>query len=159
MNKTLYILCGPPGAGKSHYCETLCYNHSLNHDLEIISRDDIRFSLLRSNDTYFSFEKTVYDIFIKRINDAIKSDNILYIAADATHINKQSRLKLLNKLNLNNVDVIPIWFNTSEKDCQIRNELRTGRRRVPKEVIHQMFLNKTHPKDDNFNYKEIIEIG
>ena len=85
MNKTLYILCGPPGAGKSHYCETLCYNHSLNHDLEIISRDDIRFSLLRSNDTYFSFEKTVYNIFIKELM-MLSNLIIYYILPQMQHI-------------------------------------------------------------------------
>lgn len=159
----LYIMVGPPASGKSTYaknvlmpqCEAPLY----------ISRDEIRFSMLRKNDNYFSKEKKVYDEFVRRIKEAFDNEDeyISDVIADATHINWTSRRKLLAALGMLSgeyswVDVVPIVINTPVKECMERNAKRYERERVPDDGMRQMNRSRTHPKDDPFKYKEIIEI-
>ena len=59
---TLYVLCGIPGSGKSHFCK----NHK--DDAVHVSRDAIRFALLEDDDDYFAHEDEVYEIFWEKIN-------------------------------------------------------------------------------------------
>ena len=62
----LYISCGVPGSGKS----TFLKNHTKPNEA-IISRDEIRFNLLKDGEDYFSHENEVFDKFV---------DNIIYEA-------------------------------------------------------------------------------
>ena len=65
MSKCIKMLCGVAGSGKSTYAkEKLKYG-------EIISRDEIRFSFPISKETYFSYEKEVFNLFINKINKAL----------------------------------------------------------------------------------------
>ena len=59
----LYLMCGIPGSGKSTYAKT---NKDLKY-CKYISRDDIRYSLLKDEDDYFSKEKQVFRTFIAQI--------------------------------------------------------------------------------------------
>ena len=58
----LFINIGLPGSGKSTFCE----NH-MRH-FPIISRDRIRFSLLKDKDAYFSNEKEVFGELLFKID-------------------------------------------------------------------------------------------
>jgi predicted kinase len=62
----------------------------------IISRDRIRFSLLKNEDAYFSNEKEVFEQFCSEIAKWLKKGKSC--VADATHLNITSRARLINKL-------------------------------------------------------------
>lgn len=136
--KTLYLLCGIPGSGKSYWAKNSmkytpygCY----------ISRDEIRFSMLKDGEDYFSHEDEVYDEFVSRIQNAIDDDIYNIIYADATHLNEKSRNKLLNKLkNLEDVAITPINFMTKLEKCIERNNMREGLARVPISSIKRMYI-------------------
>ena len=63
----LYLMCGVPGAGKS----TFLKNHIKEENSAIISRDVIRFSIVKPEEDYFSHEDEVLNIFWEQINKAV----------------------------------------------------------------------------------------
>ena len=62
----LYILCGPSGSGKSTWA-----NSDERQDIAYVSRDNIRLSLLKDGEDYFSHEKEVFKQFVKEIINRI----------------------------------------------------------------------------------------
>lgn len=151
MKSNLIVLVGPPACGKT----TFVKNQSLkgNH----ISRDKIRFSLLEDGESYFGKEDLVFNEYVKQIQESLDAGQRTY--ADATHLNEKSRNKLLDRLNLENVDIYMVVFDTTLKDCLERNSQREGRERVPDAALKRMYLSKTNPKgDQKYRYKEVYEV-
>ena len=139
----LFLMCGCPGAGKSTWLAS-------QGDIYVISRDEIRFSMIGDNDDYFSKEKMVFDTFVKRIQEALDTGKTpTNIYCDATHITKKSRDKLLNALDLSQVENITvIVVRPSLTETLHRNAQRSGRRYVPNYVIRRMYYQFERPEDD-----------
>lgn len=149
----LIILCGPPASGKTHFTKTIT-----NDKVVTVSRDAIRLPLLKEGEKYFSHEKEVYRTFYTLINENLKAGND--VIADATHLNEQSRNKLIRNITVQNVDIIAINFNTSLHKCLDRNKTRAGRERIPEDVLIDMWK-RFEPASHNekYKYKEILEIN
>lgn len=132
MNK-LYIMMGTPGSGKSTWIQ----NHLDEHTVWI-SRDDVRFSMVAEDEEYFSKEKEVFKEYVRRINNAL--ENNYNVFADATHLNKASRNKLLTAINSElNIEIDVVWIKTPLEDCISQNDNRKGTRSfVPRSVIRRM---------------------
>ena len=132
----LYISSGLPGAGKSTFLKKYKGKEEV-----IISRDEIRFSLLKEGEEYFSHEDEVFNIFVQQIVKNIKAGKNVY--ADATHLTPASQIKLLAPILL---DAAPasiqyIYFNIPLAKCFERNEQRSGTiSYCPKGVIRRMSL-------------------
>ena len=152
MRKTLLMLSGIPGSGKSYWAN--CYIKGRENSVCIVSRDKIRFSLLKEDDEYFAKEKQVIKIFAEQIQKALDDDKYQIIIADATHNTYRSRMSLLRRLVLKNVDVIPVCFNTTLEKCLENNSKRTGRENTPEEAIRFAASIRTEPCNDDFDYKE-----
>lgn len=148
--KTLYLMVGIPGSGKSTYVK----NFQTEHGGVIISRDEIRFSMIDIHGDYFAKEKQVFATFVQKIQEALKENDIVY--ADATHISEQSREKLLKALDLTGVSVRAIVLQTPLRDCIYFNSLRTGIKKVPKGVIRRMHYQLEDPANDKRKYDKII---
>lgn len=152
--KKLIILCGIPGSGKSTF---IVKNHNLfGATVKVVSRDVIRFSLIKEDEEYFSKEKDVWKKFIAEIRNGISENEVT--VADATHLNEASRLKLINALggSLKDVDIIPIALNVGYELAAARNENRVGTRAyVPPATIRNMSNNFTIPTFEEYNYKTI----
>ena len=130
----LYISSGLPGAGKS----TFLKKHKANNEV-IISRDEIRFSVLKDGEDYFSHEEEVFHTFVQRIVENITAGTNVY--ADATHLTPSSQLKLLAHvlMEASPAQINYIHFNTPLNICLERNELRKGTiAYCPPEVIRKM---------------------
>ena len=118
MKNKLYLMVGCPGSGKSTYAKRYLTN------AVYISRDDIRFSLVKENEEYFSKEKEVFKVFVNKINNKLRDG--CDVVADATHLNPSSRFKLLANLDLNKnkTEVIAIFIQTPLDVCLRQNENR-----------------------------------
>lgn len=149
----LYILCGPSGSGKSTWA------HTEMQDTMYVSRDEIRFSMVKDDEDYFSHEKEVFGAFVKAIADRILTgcDTI----ADATHLNEFSRRKLTQALDMytTEYEIVYVVFNVDADTCIARNTNREGRAKVPDEVIRSMCRNFKYPSmDEDERVKEIIDV-
>ena len=157
----LFIACGVPGAGQTTFLKNAVKNLKENSNLsvEYVSRDEVRFSMLEESDDYFSKEKEVYKEFCNRIQKAI-DNKVNVIMADATHITRKSREKLLDSLDLTGVNIFCISFEPTLEWCLDRNEERTGQAYVPREVIKRMYKQFEPPREDeNYKYDFIFTIN
>ena len=96
--KKVYLLSGPPASGKSTWVRA-----NITPGSEWISRDNVRFAIVGEDEEYFSHEDEVFDTFINYINQTLEREDIHTIYIDATHLNKRSRNKALNRVKKNNI--------------------------------------------------------
>ena len=129
----LYILCGIPCSGKSTWAKG-CLMDAIH-----ISRDEIRFSILKKGEEYFSHETEVYKEFIYEIAQILMHG--YDVIADATHINHSSREKLTRAIDqyFTEYQIVYVVFPITVETAQERNMMRTGIRQVPTMAIQTMF--------------------
>jgi predicted kinase len=135
----LYILCGPSGSGKSTWARNfILESDRLGSNIRYVSRDEIRYSLLKDGEDYFSHEKEVF----KRFADTLRHTLIdgFDVVADATHLNEFSRRKLTQAIDMyyDNYEIVMIVFNVDADTCIKRNTSRAGRANVPENIIRNM---------------------
>lgn len=136
----LILMCGIPGAGKSTYAKSFITDKDI-----YISRDEIRFSIVKPNEPYFSKERDVFQAFVDAINIALtKAER--YVIADATHISFSSRMKVMSRIKDRNTIVNCIVMDTSLDTAIERNKNRTGRAFVPEETIREMHRSLSYPE-------------
>ena len=149
--RELHLLVGCPGSGKSYFVN--------QQEGMKISRDQIRFAMLKPNDEYFAKEKQVVETFVWEVNEALNSGENVVVWADATHANIKSRADFLNALNIpKNTKLVVEHFNTPLNTCLFRNGLREGRAKVPNGVVRRFFFQKQEPtieEFEKFGFKEI----
>lgn len=138
----LIILIGAPGAGKTTWCK----HYLETHEAEYVSRDEIRFSMVKENEEYFSKENQVYKEFIKKINDALAQNKT--VIADQTSLNKKARAKLINSLKEKPDEIIAVYLKKSLKTILKYNAKREGRCRVPEQSVINMFNAIEKPTKD-----------
>ena len=165
-HKNLWLLAGPPGSGKSTWARKWVENKS---GAVIVSRDDIRFSLLKPEDDYFSREDEVYNTFIQRAQTMLNSPYIKDVLIDATHLSPKARKKMLNALVIpDRANVNCIYFSVPLETCIQRNSKRTGRALVPETALRNMYsgyYTPTHREgfdhiyevDEAGDYREVSE--
>lgn len=143
----LVILCGAPGSGKSWWAG------AHNEEYIWISRDKIRFSILKDGDDYFSHEGEVYRTFVHEI--AFQLNGGKNVIADATHLTKKIRTRLLHNLEflcmMDDVKISFVCFEEPLDTCQARNMQREGRTRVPASVLENMYNAYSRPTKDEYN--------
>jgi predicted kinase len=147
----LIMMVGIPGSGKSTWIKN---NFP---DITPVSRDEIRFELLdeRGGD-YFDYEDEVFDKFIHQIIGSLIADEVTI--ADATHLNKKSRARVLNKVAKFADEIEAIVLNTDLETAIERNDLREGRAKVPRGVIRSMYFSMEMPEEaEGFNKITIIK--
>ena len=157
MKKTLYILIGPAGSGKT----TWIREHATPGTSAHISRDRIRFSMVKEDEYYFSREKEVYMEFVRQICRALAYDTkwVDEIYIDATHLTKKSREKIIREIDsfCPDYDLIAVIIKPELEQCIEQNAQRKGREFVPETVIHNMYKSFQHPYYDDLHYTMIIE--
>jgi len=153
----LYILCGVPGCGKS----TWAWNFIKNDEGTLwASRDEIRYSIIKDNEDYFSHEKEVFRKFVGTIQASLVdgSDTI----ADATHLNEFSRRKLTQSIDMffTDYEIKYVVFNVDLNTCLKRNAQREGRAVVPENIVRNMYRDFRPPTlDEDERAINIIEVS
>lgn len=147
---TLYVMCGIPASGKSTWVR-----NNLTENDKHISRDEIRFSMLKEGEEYFSKETKVFEQFCLDIVSALKKGYNVF--ADATHINRGSRRKLLQQVATYADSIQAIEVPTPVSIALERNEGRKdeGLRYVPPSAIKRMYSQYEEPDYDE-GFDEIL---
>ena len=135
----LFLMMGCPGAGKS----TFLKNRIKKDTSVIISRDTIRFSIVKPNEEYFSHETKVFNSFCWQIRSSLLGSG--KCIADATHLTLASRKKLLNKIDVDDLKVTICYIKTPLSTCLERNSHRVGLSRVPDSAIRRMYYSIEEP--------------
>lgn len=150
----LYLMCGVPGSGKSYWCQ-----NNIPESATYVSRDEVRFSLVKPNEPYFSKENEVFDEFINRIVEGLKYGDVY---ADATHLNRNSRAKTImavKKKGGNPDSIEALVIKCSLDKCIEQNAKRSGRSYVPEDQIEQMFSKFTIPtQNEMINKVWVMEV-
>lgn len=149
----LYILCGMPGCGKSTWVKNRMKENGsiMNHQKwTYVSRDEVRFSMIKEEDDYFSKEKQVFEEFVNRICGGLSDTWVQNVIADATHLNKISRDKLINAIRRKRpnlpLHITMVYFDIPLEVCKFRNAKREGRARVPNDVMDKMYSSLQFPR-------------
>ena len=150
----LYILCGIPGCGKSTWVQKKMSENALSNigtqKWAYISRDEVRFSMIKAEDDYFSKEKQVFQEFVNRICDYLGDTWTENVIADATHLNEISRDKLINTIRRKcphePLNITMVYFDVPLEVCKFRNNKRSGRALVPEHVLEKMYAQLEFPK-------------
>lgn len=133
--KKVYLLAAPAGSGKS----TWISKHYVWDFDSLISRDCIRFNLLKPGDDYFEVEPEVRRQFHADIVECTSpehwSDNVFI---DATHLTKKSR-DFVRKYIHKDAYIIAVSVEVPLHVALERNAQRTGRALVPEKVIRNMY--------------------
>ena len=136
-------MSGLPGSGKSTWVKKQLNNKGGFW----ASRDAMRFSMVREDETYFERENEVFNAWIAQICEALANPMIEDIYIDATHLNDRSREKTLSRLPKENINKITnVVFLVPIETCLERNAQRTGREVVPEDAIRNMQKSFKMPK-------------
>lgn len=145
--KKLFILSGVPGSGKTTWAKRYAEAHSA---VCVCSRDDVRLSVTNSLVPNFKKEPIVYQVWVQRIEDAIKSNKYETIIADATNLQKSNRKELYHIFRDIDIEFIHVIF-----DVPLERALERNRQRiedfVPEHIVEDMYnkFDKT-PSFDNY---------
>ena len=111
-----------------------------------ISRDNIRFSLLKEEEDYFAHENEVRNIFFGAIrNNTFISKDFDTVFIDATHLTPKSRRLTMNHIAPDTYK-IAVSFEVPVEIALERNAHREGRALVPESVIRNMHRSFQRPK-------------
>lgn len=152
--KNIFVMCGIPGSGKSTW---------IKNKLDLfggtwISRDKIRFELLKEGEEYFSHESEVLEDFYKYIKESSLNPNEKDIYIDATHLSPKVRQTTLNAIcKFGEMQIIAVNFDISLNEALKRNEQRSGLAKVPRSVIRRMHSQKVSPGFEE-GFDIIIEV-
>lgn len=139
---SLILMMGVAGSGKTTYAKKMM------KDCDIyISRDEIRFRLVKEDEPYFSKEDEVLQTFIRTIDNALLIAQ-RYVIADATHLNMGSRAKILKNLHNKPDNIYVIYVAVSLQTALERNAQREGRALVPESSIKNMYKSITLPRKE-----------
>lgn len=142
----LMLMTGIPGAGKSTLLKNTTREDCGDY---IVSRDKIRFSLVKEGESYFSKEDEVWEMFIQEIKDNLPKYDTVFV--DATHLNEVSRAKVLRALGsaTKGVTLGSIFVDVPLELALEQNEQRKGTRAyVPQSVIKRMYYTLTPPSEE-----------
>ena len=147
----VWMMIGIAGSDKSSWIQS--HKDMFNEKMKIVSRDAIRFSLLKENESYFSKENEVFKEFIKQIKEGIEHD--VDVIIDATHLNARSRAKVIHSLgdSLKNVEMRAVVITTDVEKAIERDSKREGRAHVGPSPISSMSTTFRKPTlDEGFDY-------
>lgn len=146
MNPLLILVSGPPLTGKSTLIDSL--QEAFNHQLVIVSTDDIRQELYGSYEFYASREPEIWNIAFERISNALLKRQVAVL--DATLRIPSLRVSIRQRFN-----EFPVFYIAFKKvplqTLLERNEKRVNKQFTP-ETIKRLFEEYTLPKKDELNH-------
>ena len=158
---TLIVMVGVPGSGKDYQIENSEFLYADGEvKREVVSRDLVRYEMVKESEEYFSHEKAVFEQYVLQISNALKKNKV--VIANATHINYGSRKKLLQAIDEKfgrDYNIVMYCIVCDYETADRHNKERKGRAVVPPRAMMEMFNNFSVPnfKEDSRIEKIIIK--
>ena len=150
--KTLYILIGAPGSGKSAWAR----ENASRLDAVVVGSDDVRNDFRVSGKN--PLDDDVFAEVERRARDLLAAGQSVIL--DATHSRRRYRTYAIDLARDLDARRVAIWFDVPLEECLRRNAGRTGRtfgsETVPARVVRGIFEHLQPPGPDEFD--EIIRI-
>ena len=148
----LIMMVGIPGSGKSTWIKKQF------PEVTPVSRDAIRFEMLKDGEDYFAHEDEVFESFIHQIIGSLVVDEVTI--ADATHLNRKSRAKVLNRVRKFANEIEAVVIDVPLEVAFSQNDKREGRAWVKHGIIRRMWFSMELPaKEEGFDKITIIRKG
>lgn len=147
-------MVGLPGSGKSTYAKQKLLK--INPDWEYVSRDEVRYQYVSDQAHYFDHEHEVYKEFCNRISMHLANNKT--VIADATHLTRASRSKLILSLDVLPDTIYVVVMTTPFELCLERNAGREGIVRVPDKVMYQMKNNYQRPNAVVEDFDKVVYV-
>ena len=130
--RTLLVLCGVAGAGKSTFARRLVQEHSAQglRTTSIVSSDYCR-ALVCDDDNNQHVSRDAFDLLYYIVQKRLSQERFTII--DSTALQADTRHKLLEIAKLYHYNACLLVFNTSSVTCIQRDHTRT--RKVGEEII------------------------
>ncbi|MBP5694184.1 MAG: ATP-binding protein [Bacilli bacterium] len=153
--RSLYVLSGLPGSGKSTWAEEFKKTHK--EPTFIIASDEIRIEL-GGYPQYFEEESKVWKLFYERMNEPLVYDDANVIM-DSTCLEDKFRRLAVEKAGRFDRKVL-VFFNVSPSICKFRNENRHDDRKVKDYAMDEMIENFHYPSDEVISlYDSVLVIS
>lgn len=151
--KTFLLLSAIPGSGKSTWAKKYALEHENVH---IVSSDGLREELGGAINN-FDHEKEVWDLFLKRIHEYGKQEDVTVIA-DATMISNNFRK--FYAINTPEFDRhVLVFFDIPYEVCKFQNKLRAAPAVVPEYALRRMHKQFESPSEEVIAlYDEVITV-
>lgn len=129
---TFYLLCGPPGSGKSYTAKE--YERQ---DVTVVSRDAVLAGLQANKQD--TSEDNIWLEVLQKANTALRQGRHTLI--DATFSKPERRkaaVRMARELN-GRVHIVALVMYTSLADCKRQNLLREGEAKIPTHDVERRY--------------------
>ena len=151
--KTLYVLIGAPGSGKSAWAR----ENGLRLGAVVVGSDDVRGEFEARGGNPLDGDAVFAEVE-RRARDRLAAGQSVIL--DATHYRRQYRTYAIGLARDLGARRVAIWFDVPLAECLRRNAGRTGGtfgdEPVPDQVVRDIFAHLQPPRPDEFD--EIIWI-
>ncbi|HEU5187784.1 MAG TPA: ATP-binding protein [Candidatus Saccharimonadales bacterium] len=130
---TLYLLCGPPGSGKSRTAKE--YEKSKN--IPVISRDAVRAELKAKNPNVP--ENAIWQEVLKRAQAALEQGYDTLIDATFSNPKRRKSAVAMARTLGSGISIIALVMNTPLPKCLEQNRLRKGDARIPDKDVERLY--------------------
>ena len=156
--RTLLVLCGVAGAGKSTFAHRLVEEHSAQglRTTSIVSSDYCR-ALICDDDNNQHVNRDAFDLLYYIVQKRLLQERFTIV--DSTALQASTRQKLLEIAQRHHYNACLLVFNTSPAICIQRDSMRI--RKVGEEVIryHEGLLNQVLSDASHEGWQQIRVFG
>lgn len=150
--KTLIVLTGAPGSGKSTWTKNYLLAHKNTY---VVSSDAIRFEITGCFDNH-SRQKEVWELFANRIHEYATNDDSTVILDALCDLNSL-RIKYV-KDNPEFDKYVLVYFPRTFEYIQKYNKMRPKEVWVPDDILESLYKKFEKPNDEALGYFDEVII-
>lgn len=151
--KRIIMLAGIGGTGKSTYAKSL----KIPGKLEIISSDEIRYSMTGAYNILLKDMKVVYNKMIENCNKLLEENDNITVILDSTFLDDERRNYFID--HLRGYDTLELHMLRVHDTQTIyeRNHQRIKEKWIPEEVITNMINKYSSPSEEYIDQYSLIK--
>lgn len=136
MTKTLIVLVGLPGSGKSTWANEFVENHPDSVSVELFSSDTMR-KKTHGDESIQGDNHLLFEELYGEMRGFLRENENSIAVFDATNLSRKRRVHLLQQFSKMNIRKVCVYFATSFEICKAQNLHRS--RQVPEHIMETMY--------------------